>query len=246
MIIYHKKDLEKADFKEGVSILVDKPLNWTSFDVVNKLRYIIKKILGVKKIKVGHAGTLDPLATGLLIIAIGKDTKKINSFQDLPKTYTGQMSLGASTPSYDAEFEPDQHYPTEHITPDMMEKCRTQFIGEIDQFPPAFSALKVDGKRAYKMARKGEIPALKSRKIEIYDFKLNTENFPLLEFEVFCQKGTYIRSLAHDFGKAVESGAYLSKLRRTAIGDYHVDNAFKLDELVELLESINQVNEAKI
>jgi tRNA pseudouridine55 synthase len=238
MIVYNLKDLAKADFQNGISILVDKPLTWTSFDVVNKLRYMIRKILGVKKIKVGHAGTLDPLATGLLIIAIGKDTKKINDFQDLPKTYTGQMCLGASTPSYDSEFEPDQHYPTEHITQDKMEKCRLQFIGEIDQFPPAFSALKVDGKRAYKMARNGENPVMKSRKVEIYDFKLNTEHFPLLDFEVYCQKGTYIRSLAHDFGKAVESGAYLNKLRRTAIGNYRIDDAFKLDDLVEFLGSI--------
>jgi tRNA pseudouridine55 synthase len=235
MILSSKDALENVDFLEGVTLLVDKPLEWTSFDVVNKIRFSLKKKLSVKKIKVGHAGTLDPLATGLLIIAIGKDTKKIDHYQGQVKKYSGTLRLGATTVSYDSEFEPDQQFETGHITTDLIEEKRKTFIGAIEQYPPAFSALKVQGQRAYKLARKGIQPELKSRIINIYDFTLEQKQFPDLEFNVTCEKGTYIRSLAHDFGKSLDSGAYLIQLRREAIGDFNVKDAFILDELIELL-----------
>jgi tRNA pseudouridine55 synthase len=232
MIVDSKNSLFSADFQAGVTLLVDKPLHWTSFDVVNKIRFALRKRLDVKKIRVGHAGTLDPLATGLLIIAIGRDTKRIDEYQGLSKCYSGTMRLGATTPSYDAEFEPDALYDTGHITPSLLEKTRQQFIGKIEQFPPAYSAVKIEGKRAYQLARKGETPELRSREVEIYDFTLENTDFPLLSFDVHCSKGTYIRSLVYDFGKALSSGAYLTRLRRTAIGDYRVENAFSIEDVV--------------
>lgn len=235
MIITSKQDLGNSDYKEGVSLLVDKPIEWTSFDVVNKIRFTLRKKLGVKKIKVGHAGTLDPLATGLLIIAIGKDTKKIESYQGLVKSYSGSMKLGATTISYDSEFEPDAYFETKHITKNLIEEKRNQFTGMISQLPPAFSALKVGGKRAYKLARSGKSIELKPRDVEIYRFDIDAVDFPVLKFEVECQKGTYIRSLAYDFGKALQSGAYLSSLRRTAIGPYSIEDAFSIEELINIL-----------
>lgn len=235
MLIQDIEELKTADFLAGVTILVDKPLEWTSFDVVNKIRYALKRKLNVKKIKVGHAGTLDPLATGLLIIAIGKDTKLINNYQDLDKTYQGTMKLGATTPSFDAEFEPDKFYPTEHITPELIENTKKSFVGFIEQIPPKFSAVKVNGETAYRLARKGIDFKIKKRIVKIHSFNLKIVEDNTLAFVVECQKGTYIRTLADDFGKALDSGAYLTSLRRSAIGDFDVSQSLNLDILIEEL-----------
>jgi len=221
------------NFKAGSILLVDKPLKWTSFDVVNKIRYALKHKLGVKKIKVGHAGTLDPLATGLLIICTGKFTKKIESIQVKYKAYSGSFLLGKTTQSYDAEFEPDQTFPTEHITNEIIENARQKFLGDIDQFPPHFSAIKIDGQRLYKSARKGIRKEIKSRPVSITKFDLTKIETPNIEFYVECSKGTYIRSLAHDFGKACDSGAYLTSLRRTGIGEFSIKDAWNLEALIE-------------
>ena len=219
----------KEAFLSGQIILIDKPLNWTSFQVVNKVRWLIKKNIGVKKIKVGHAGTLDPLATGLLILCCGKMTKEIEGFQGQEKTYSGTLELGATTPSYDLETEIDKTYPTEHINPALIESTKTQFMGEIDQYPPVFSALKKEGKRLYEYARKGEQVEIPSRKVKVSNFSIDTSALPQLSFEVSCSKGTYIRSLAHDFGQALKSGAYLSSLCRERIGDFHLKNAMSME-----------------
>ena len=202
------------DFQTGEMILIDKELNWTSFDVVSKLRNSIKKKLNIKKIKVGHAGTLDPLATGLLIIC------------------TGKMTIGSTTPSYDLETKPNVYYPTEHINKNLVIETAKKFIGKIDQKPPVFSAVKKDGVRLYKLARKGVKVEVEKREIIIHDFLIISINFPEVEFSLTCSKGTYIRSLAHDFGKELGSGAHLSELRRTSIGDYSVDNSLKLMEFI--------------
>lgn len=231
-----------VDFESGSVILVDKPLHWTSFDVVNKLRFKIKHGLGIRKIKVGHAGTLDPLATGLLIVCTGKKTKDIDQLQGLHKKYSGTITLGATTPTYDAEVEPTAFFPTDHITPDNIVKAKNLFIGEVDQIPPVYSAVKIKGKSAYSLARRGVDVELKPRRIEIMDFAVETSSFPVLSFECTCSKGTYIRSLAHDFGQSLNSGAYLSSLRREAIGDYDVVNALSMDEA---LAYIDKVTEAK-
>lgn len=219
--------MSAEDFLNGQTLLIDKPLEWSSFQVVNKLRWLIRKQFDIKKIKVGHAGTLDPLATGLLLICTGKFTKTINELQGQVKEYTGTINLGATTPSYDLETEVDQTYATEHITEALVYEATKQFIGEIDQFPPIFSALKKDGKRLYEYARNGEEVEVKPRRIEINEFeitKIDLENFKV-DFRAVCSKGTYIRSLAYDFGKALNSGGHLSVLRRTKIGDYNVDKA---------------------
>lgn len=219
----------EEDFKNGQILLFDKPLHWTSFQLVNKVRWLIRKTYGIKKIKVGHAGTLDPLATGLLIICTGKYTKKIPELQGQIKTYTGTFTMGATTPSYDLETEIDQHYPTAHLHADLLHEATENFIGEISQYPPVFSALKKDGKRLYEYARKGQDVEIEARKVEISDFTLSQIQLPEVSFEVTCSKGTYIRSLAHDFGKEVKSGAHLSALRRTKIGDFLVSNALTLE-----------------
>ena len=211
--------------------MVNKPMGWTSFDVVGKIRGMLRKKLEIKKIKVGHAGTLDPLATGLLIIAIGKDTQKINTYQESDKKYSGVMRLGATTPSADAETEPDRFFPTDHIDAALIEQTRLKFIGKITQIPPVFSAVKVDGMRAYKMAREGIDFEIKSREVEVFEFNINHIAVPVIEFTVHCQKGTYIRSLAKDFGETMGSGAYLTSLCRTAIGAYELNDAWTLDEL---------------
>ena len=220
------------DFQTGEMILIDKELNWTSFDVVSKLRNSIKKKLNIKKIKVGHAGTLDPLATGLLIICTGKMTKRINEFSGLNKTYVGKMTIGSTTPSYDLETKPNVYYPTEHINKNLIIETAKKFVGKIDQKPPVFSAVKKDGVRLYKLARKGVKVEVEKREIIIHDFLISSINFPEVEFSLTCSKGTYIRSLAHDFGKELGSGAHLSELRRTFIGDYSVDNSLKLMEFI--------------
>lgn len=209
----------------GQILLIDKPLEWTSFQAVNALKWAIRKKFGLKKIKIGHAGTLDPLATGLLVICTGKFTKKIPELQGQVKEYTGTFTLGATTPSYDLETEVDKTFPTEHLTDKSIKETTKQFLGEIDQVPPIFSALKKDGKRLYELAREGKQVEIKSRKIEILEFEITRIALPEVDFKVVCSKGTYIRSLAHDFGKALGSGAYLSELRRTKIGDFNVNNA---------------------
>ena len=220
------------DFQTGEMILIDKELNWTSFDVVSKLRNSIKKKLNIKKIKVGHAGTLDPLATGLLIICTGKMTKRINEFSGLNKTYVGKMTIGSTTPSYDLETKPNVYYPTEHINKNLIIETAKKFVGKIDQKPPVFSAVKKDGVRLYKLARKGVKVEVEKREIIIHDFLISSINFPEVQFSLTCSKGTYIRSLAHDFGKELGSGAHLSELRRTSIGDYTVDKSLKLMEFI--------------
>lgn len=213
------------EFKTGQILLVDKPLTWSSFAAVNKLRWVIRKAFDIKKIKVGHAGTLDPLATGLLIICTGKFTKRLSEFQGQPKEYTGEITLGATTPSYDLETAVDATFETAHITSDLIHETLPQFIGDIDQFPPVFSALKKEGKRLYEYARKGEAVEIPSRTINISEFEITKINLPKIEFRVVCSKGTYIRSLAYDFGKALNSGGHLSALRRTKIGNFSVDDA---------------------
>ncbi|MBQ8222816.1 MAG: tRNA pseudouridine(55) synthase TruB [Bacteroidales bacterium] len=218
-------------FEEGEVFLIDKPLDWTSFDAVNLIRAVIKRYHGIRKLKVGHAGTLDPLATGLLIICTGRMTKQIDNFQAQEKVYTGTMLLGQTTPTYDLESEPDAFFPTDNITEEMMEKARQSFIGDIMQRPPKYSAIKIQGKRAFEYARSDEEVALKERLIHIDDFKIDTTNFPEIKFEVKCSKGTYIRSLVHDFGKALNGGACMTSLRRTKIGDFSVDKARDLMEL---------------
>ncbi len=215
----------KHDFLEGKILLIDKPLEWSSFQAVNALKWAIRKKFNLSKIKIGHAGTLDPLATGLLLICTGKATKKIPLLQGQVKEYTGTFTLGKTTPSYDLETEVNAAYPTEHITLESIQEAIPQFLGKIEQIPPVFSAIKKDGKRLYEFARKGEKVAVKSRTVEILEFEITDIRMPQIDFRVVCSKGTYIRSLAHDFGKALGSGAYLSRLRRTKIGDYHVNTA---------------------
>ncbi len=221
--------MEAEDFKEGRVLLFDKPLNWTSFQVVNKVRWLIRKSLKIKKIKVGHAGTLDPLATGLLIICTGKFTKKIDEYQGLVKEYTGTFTLGATTPSFDLETEINETFPVEHITDSQLHETTKLFIGEIDQIPPVFSALKKDGKRLYEYARSGEEIEVKSRKVEISEFEITGIEMPTVHFRVVCSKGTYIRSLANDYGKALNSGAHLSELRRTKIGAFKVEDGTDIE-----------------
>lgn len=229
--------LPRYDFLAGAILLADKPQGWTSFDVVNKIRYKLKHRLGVKNIKVGHAGTLDPMATGLLIICTGKFTKKLAEFQNLPKEYTGTLCLGATTPSYDAESEVEETFPVSHITPELLEDARSRFLGEIEQVPPMFSAIKVDGQPLYKKARKGEVMEIDPRPVTIYDFELTRIEIPEVDFRVRCSKGTYIRSLAYDLGKAVRSGAYLTSLRRTRVGQFCIEDAWNLEDLVGFLEN---------
>ena len=223
------------DFKNGQVLLIDKPLTWTSFQAVNKLRWEIRQAFNIKKIKVGHAGTLDPLATGLLIICTGKMTKQINTFQGQDKEYTGTFVLGSTTPSYDLETDIDQNFPTEHVTETLIHSTTKQFIGHIDQFPPIFSALKKDGKRLYEYARAGEHVEIKSRTVTISEFEITKIEGQNIHFKVVCSKGTYIRSLAHDFGKALNSGAHLSVLRRTKIGEFDVKNAVSPTDFIASL-----------
>ncbi len=226
----------EEDFKNGQILLIDKPLTWTSFQAVNKLRWHIKQRFKIKKIKVGHAGTLDPLATGLLIICTGKKTKEIHTYQGQIKEYTGTFTLGATTPSYDLETEVDKTFPTEHITEDLLKETTTQFLGEIQQKPPIFSAIKKDGKRLYELARKGETTEIKARLVTIFKFEITKIDLPNIEVKIVCSKGTYIRSLAYDFGNALNSGAHLSVLRRTKIGDFSVENAASIEYFIKSLE----------
>jgi tRNA pseudouridine55 synthase len=223
--------MEADDFLNGQVILVDKPLHWSSFQAVNKLKYLLKRKYNLpKKFKIGHAGTLDPLASGLLIICTGKFTKQITEIQAQAKEYTGTFYIGATTPSYDLETEIDAHFDIDHISDQTIEKARLQFLGEIDQIPPVFSAIKKDGKRLYEHARAGETVEIASRKTTMYEFELTRIALPEIDFRVVCSKGTYIRSLAYDFGKALQSGAHLTALRRTKIGDFAVENALTIPD----------------
>ena len=221
------------DFISGKLILIDKEKKWSSFDVVNKIRNAIKKKFSIKKIKVGHAGTLDPLATGLLILCTGKMTKNIDNLSILRKRYLGTITLGATTPSYDCETDINNTYPTSHITEKLIKSNINNFIGVISQKPPIYSAIKKDGKRLYMYARAGEKVEINSRKIEIFDFKIIKIDMPNIDFEISCSKGTYIRSIANDFGENLNSGAYLSNLKRTEIGDFKITNASKVNEFID-------------
>ncbi|MBE8715021.1 tRNA pseudouridine(55) synthase TruB [Sphingobacterium hungaricum] len=226
------KENQEFTFVEGQMLLVDKPVSWTSFDVVGKLRNSIKPV----KVKVGHAGTLDPLATGLLIICTGKMTKQIDSFQAEDKEYTGIITLGATTPSYDLETEVDQTFDISSITDqDILEAAQT-FLGDHEQYPPAHSAIKIDGERVYEKARRGEEVELKLRKVFIQDFVIEKIELPEVHFRITCSKGTYIRSIASDFGKKLNNGAYLSSLRRTKSGDFSVENAWNLEDLINAIK----------
>jgi tRNA pseudouridine55 synthase len=219
------------NFWDGEMLLVDKPLEWTSFDVVNSLRYFICKAYHIKKLKVGHAGTLDPMATGLLIICTGKMTKQINSFQGLDKVYVGQMCLGATTPSYDKETEPDRQFDIAHLDINTLKEKSRLFLGEIDQIPPLYSAIKIKGERAYKLARKKETVELNARKVTIHQFDILNYKAPNAEFYVKCSKGTYVRSLVRDFGESLNNGAYLTALKRTQIGEHSLSDAWSLESL---------------
>ena len=229
----------EAAFLEGQFLLIDKPLKWTSFDAVNFLRSFIRKIYGLKKLKVGHAGTLDPLATGLLIICTGRKTKEIDNYQGMDKVYVGRMFLGATTPSYDRETEPDQQFDISNIKSEDLENARKQFVGEIDQTPPVYSAIKIDGKRAFDYARKNAEVKIKSRKVLVHEFQLLNVELPFIDFSVTCSKGTYIRSLVDDFGKALNNGAYLTDLRRTKIGEFNVKDAYTIEDFKEMI--LNQI-----
>lgn len=225
------------DYLEGQVILIDKPLEWTSFQVVNKVRWLIRKKFGLKKIKVGHAGTLDPLATGLLILCTGKFTKKIETYQAQEKEYTGTITLGATTPSYDLETEIDQEYDISNITPGAIVKATERFIGDIQQRPPLFSALKKDGKRLYDYAREGKEVEIPTRTVHISEFDITGIDLPRVNFRVVCSKGTYIRSLAYDFGKELNNGGHLSELRRTRIGSFNIKDAISIEEFTAGLAS---------
>ncbi len=227
--------INKESFQEGQFLLIDKPLNWTSFQVVNKVRWLIRKQFQLKKIKVGHAGTLDPLASGLLIICTGKFTKQIDTYQGQEKEYTGTFTLGATTPSFDLETEIDERFAISNLSEEKIKAATHQFIGEIQQQPPVFSALKKDGKRLYEFARSGEEVEVAFRTVHISAFEITRLSLPEVDFRVRCSKGTYIRSLAQDFGKALDNGAHLSALRRTKIGDFSVENALSMESFEKQL-----------
>lgn len=230
-----------TNFLEGATLLVDKPTGWTSFDVVKKIRGILQKITGVRRIKVGHAGTLDPLATGLLIVCTGKKTKTIDEIQQQTKEYTGIICLGATTPSFDLETAPQNFKPVSSINEAKLEEVRHSFLGKISQKPPVYSAIKVDGKRAYLLAREGINTEMKAKEIEIHDFELTAVQLPEIHFKISCSKGTYIRSIANDFGDKLEVGAYLKSLRRTKIGAYNVADAHDVASIEQFLLSEAQV-----
>lgn len=230
--------LTDQDYKDGQVLIFDKPLEWTSFQLVNKVRWLIRKNYNIKKIKVGHAGTLDPLATGLMIICTGKFTKRINEFMGQEKEYTGTIKLGATTPSYDLETDIDKTFPTSHIREEDIYAFAKAYQGKIQQRPPVFSALKKEGKRLYEFARAGEEVEIPTREIHISSFEITRIQMPEIDFKVRCGKGTYIRSLAFDCGKALESGAHLTSLRRTRIGEYDIDTAQTLEGFIESLGKV--------
>lgn len=230
-------ELSLEQFQAGQVLLIDKPLNWSSFQVVNKVRWLIRKKYKIKKIKVGHAGTLDPLATGLLVLCTGKMTKRIAEFQGQDKTYTGTLVLGATTPSADLETEIDQRFPIEGLSEGQIKAAASSFLGEIQQQPPLFSAVKKDGKRLYEHARKGEEVEIPWRTVKVDQFDLTRIELPEVDFEIKCSKGTYIRSLARDLGQKLDNGAYLQALRRIRIGDLSVEDAWQLDDFERHMRS---------
>jgi len=236
-----EKTFPEFNFAEGELLLVNKPYRWTSFDVVSKIRNALKPL----KLKVGHAGTLDPLASGLLIICTGKLTKKIDEYQAQEKEYTGTMVLGAATPSYDLETNVDQIFDISSLSEEQIRSACSQFIGELDQFPPVHSAVKMDGERLYLKARRGEAVELRSRKVTITGFEITRIELPEADFHVTCSKGTYIRSLVHDFGKALNNGAYLSRLRRVRSGDFKIEDAYEVMELVKHIRLLKEKGEIK-
>ena len=236
--MHSKLEFNEASVIEGQLLLIDKPLNWTSFQVVNKIRWELKNKFGIKKLKVGHAGTLDPLATGLLLVCTGKMTKEISEIQALVKEYTGSFTMGATTPSYDLETAIDGTFPTDHLDDNALKEVINQFIGVVDQYPPVFSAIKKHGRRLYKYARKGEKIKINSKQVQILAFELTEIKLPTIDFYVKCSKGTYIRSLANDYGKALRSGAHLSSLRRTAIGLHRIEDAYTIKQITAELELI--------
>lgn len=229
----------KEELLQGILLSIDKPLGWTSFQVVNKIRWFLKNQTGLKKLKVGHAGTLDPLATGLLILCTGKKTKIIESLQNTEKEYTGTFFLGATTPSYDLETEINEHFPTDHLTEQSIRSTIPHFTGTIQQYPPLFSALKKEGKRLYEYARKGESPEIKARTVKISLFEITRIELPEVDFRIQCSKGTYIRSLAHDFGKTLDTGAHLSSLKRTRSGSYHLNDAYSMKSVENINSNLN-------
>ncbi len=228
--------MNQSNFLNGELLLFDKPLDWTSFDVVNKVRNVIRRAIN-QKCKVGHAGTLDPKATGLLLIATGKKTKTLSTLQGLGKEYTGTFKLGATTPCYDTEMEENATYPIEHIDETALHTCAQTFIGESEQEVPIFSAVKINGVRSYLLAREGETPQTKKRNIKVHEFEITGIEMPYVHFRVKCSKGTYIRAIANDFGKKLNSGAYLTALRRTQIGEYRIEKAWKLDDFVKQIDT---------
>lgn len=230
---FFKQVFDRESLVEGQVFLIHKPLGWTSFQVVNKIRFFLKKQTGLKKLKVGHAGTLDPLATGLLLLCTGKKTKSISLLQAEEKEYTGSFYLGATTPSYDLETSPDKHFSITHLSPQQILEMTAQFTGEIEQFPPLYSALKKEGKRLYEYARQGLSPERKARKVQISKFEIQHIDLPQVTFLVRCSKGTYIRSLADDFGKALDTGAHLTSLCRTKIGKFALEDAYTMESVYD-------------
>jgi tRNA pseudouridine55 synthase len=226
-------------FEEGKVLLFDKPAYWTSFDLVNKVRIMIRSTFGIRKLKVGHAGTLDPLATGLLIVCTGKSTKKIDEFRDLDKEYVANLHIGETTPSFDLETETDKQYPTEHITEKMVRDALAGFLGEHKQLPPMYSAKLINGKRAYEFARNGIEKKLEPVTVFFREIELISFNIPEIKVRLICSKGTYIRSFARDFGVALNSGSYLSALQRTAIGPYNIKNAYSIEKFKEYIEQMS-------
>lgn len=225
---------EKGNFPEGALFIVNKPLAWTSFDVVNKLKFtILHQLKERKRIKIGHAGTLDPLATGVVIVCVGKYTKRIEEFQAGEKEYIAEIKLGATTPCFDKELPEDKQYPTAHITETLLADILPSFTGEILQTPPLYSALKIEGKRAYKLARQGKEATVKPRKVFISNIKILSYEAPFLKLKINCGKGTYIRALARDLGKTLDSGAYLTALKRTKVGDFSIENASSIESCLE-------------
>lgn len=225
-------------FLEGEVLLINKPLHWTSFQLVNKLRWLIKRKLGIKKIKVGHSGTLDPLASGLMIICTGKKTKEISQHQAAEKEYIATLKLGATTPSYDGETEETYFYPTKHISKELIISVCNRFVGEIEQLPPIFSAIKLKGKKLYESARKGNKVEIKPRIIRINELEIISMDLPYIKLRVLCSKGTYIRSLAHDLGKAMNTGAWLCELQRTKIGSETIKNAIDINDFQQMIKSL--------
>lgn len=228
---------QENPYLKGQVLLIDKPLEWSSFQVVNKLRWLIRKEYKIKKIKVGHAGTLDPLASGLLIICTGKETKNISTYQAQEKEYTGTITLGGTTPSYDLETEVDQTFALDQLTEELIKETTAEFTGEIQQKPPIFSAIKKDGKRLYELARAGETTEIEARTVTVNEFEITRIELPEVDFRISCSKGTYIRSIAHDFGAALNNGGHLSSLKRTAIGNYRVEKAMSIESFEKLVKA---------